>query len=90
MSKRKIGPNVKKVATLFMSKDAVPDGGGLLDGVKFLSNPKKIAESYKASVQKVWKNIDEIKAIPSNPYGDDDEAIAGAMLDKLKEVKENK
>ena len=40
--KRKLGPNAKRLLAHKMSVDAIPAGGGLADGIKFLSSKESI------------------------------------------------
>ena len=84
MEKRPQGPNVKKLAIRFMSKEAIPEGGGLADGMKFLSDPERVTEAARRGVEQAFTAIDAIKAAPDNVYGEDDETIAAAILEALK------
>lgn len=87
MSYRPQGKNVKKLIVRRMSVDAVPSGGGLQSAIDYLMSPSKIAESAKSATKWVFEAIDVVKTAPDNPYGDDDEAIAGAILARLEEKK---
>ena len=75
-----LGPNAKRLLILFMSREAVPPGGGIADGARFFLD----AEHRKAVSDKAWDNmntaINAVKSTTDNPYGDDEEAIAGAIL----------
>lgn len=82
---RKLGPNANKLLIRFMSREAIPDGGDIMDGVKFF-----LDESHRHKVMdKALANMDlAIKAVrsaPDNPYGDDEEIIAGVILEKIQE-----
>jgi lysozyme family protein len=68
-----------------MSHDAIPDGGGLQDGIAFLLNQDAMNEGYRRASKWVQEAIDAVKSAPDNPYGDNDEAIAEAILAKLDE-----
>lgn len=81
-----MGPNVKRLIAYKMSFDAIPPGGGFAAGVDFLLSPGRLAQSGQAAVDWVKQSISLVKSAPDNPYGDDDEAIAGALLERL-EVK---
>ena len=86
MSQRKMGPNVKLLYIRFMSREAIPPGGDFDDGAKFL-----VDEGYRKEVMtRALANMDlAIKAVrsaPDNPYGDDEEAIAEAILQRLNEA----
>jgi len=77
------GQYVKKLIVRFMSVDAVPSGGGFSDGMRFLLDPERIMRSARESTAKAFAAIDAVKAAPDNPYGDDDEAIARAIIERL-------
>lgn len=73
--------NVQKLVIQKMTRDAIPDGGGFLDGLKFLQGDLgKAAREAQAWVDEA---IAAVKAAPNNPYGDDDEAIAGEILRQI-------
>jgi hypothetical protein len=83
-----MGPNVKKLIIRKMSKDAIPDGGGFEDGLAFLMNQDALTKTARHATEWVQKAIDAVKAAPDNPYGDDDEMIAEAILDEIETMKE--
>jgi len=84
---RKLGPNVKKLLCTFVAHDAIPDGGGLADGVAFLSNKDRIISTTRAAMARMFECIDAVKHSRDNPYGDDDEAIAEAILSEIEQKK---
>jgi len=75
--------NVAKLTIKRLSVLAVPRGGGIADGIKFFRDEehrKKLvleAEAWTKEAIKVFKTAVD------NPFGDDDEAIAGYILDKI-------
>ena len=75
----KIGPNVKKLISAKMAADAIPAGGGLQSGVEYLLSPG-LGQRAQAAADWVRDAIQAVKSAPDNPFGDDDEAIAGEML----------
>lgn len=77
------GPNVKKLIARKMSVDAIPSGGGLADGIKFLMSPGRIVAAAREATAWVETAIAAVKAAPDNSFGDDDEAIAGEILRQL-------
>ena len=79
----KIGPNVKKLIIHKMSVDAVPLGGGLQDAIEYLAS--NLADSGRQAAELVKRAIAVVKTAPDNPYGDDDEAIAGELLRRIEE-----
>lgn len=77
---RKLGPNAKNLLAMFIACESVPEGGGLADGLKFFMD----AEHRKQVIETAMTNLDlsiaAIRAAPDNPYGDDEEVIAAAIL----------
>jgi len=80
-----LGPNMKKLIIRFLSLEAVPQGGNFADGMNFLSNPAGVRQAWNRSVEKAKLAVDAIRAAPDNPYGDDEEVIAGVILDRVSE-----
>jgi len=75
--------NVKKLIIWKISHDAIKPGGDpLVDVVSLFSgdNLKKCATNATE-----WVNlaISAVKTAPDNPFGDDDEAIAGEILRRI-------
>jgi hypothetical protein len=77
------GPNVTKLIMKFVTREAIPPGGGLADGIEFFTNPEKRKKVLTAAEVYAVEAIRVIKTAPDNPYGDDDEAIAGMILEKI-------
>lgn len=80
MNDRKLGPNTKKLLAHLIALEAIPPSGGLASGIEFLANPKQGIERAAANLEAA---LAAVKSAPDNPYGDDDEAIAAAILDAL-------
>lgn len=80
--------NVNLLIIHKMSCDAIPKSGGVADAIGFLANKDAIMETTRRATQWVKDVIALVKTAPDNPYGDDDEAIAGAILKKLTEKKQ--
>ena len=74
------GPNVKKLIVHKMSLLMVPPAGGLAETVALMAKPGGIGGAAKEATVWVEQAIAAAKAAPGNPYGDDDEAIAGEIL----------
>jgi hypothetical protein len=76
------GPNVKRLITHKMSLIMVPAGSkdGLAAALNSLTRPGGIGDAAKEATAWVEQAIAAVKAAPDNPYGDDDEAIAGEIL----------
>lgn len=81
------GPNVKRLIIYRMSHEAVPDGGGLADGIAFLSSKERIIAGAKAATEWVQAAIQLVMAAAEpNPWKDaDDEAITGEVLRQIDE-----
>ena len=84
----KIGPNVKRLIVHKMSLLAIPVGSGrnsLMLGAEMLTNRGKFASTAAEASNWVRQAIAVMKTAPDNPYGDNDEAIAKALLDGIEE-----
>jgi len=80
---KQIGPNVKRLIVRKMSLLAIPAGSGkdsLARGLDMLTNRGKFSSVAAEASAWVQAAIATMKTAPDNPYGDDDEAIAGAIL----------
>ena len=74
-----LGPNVKKLIAAKMAADAIPKGCGLQSGLEYLMAPG-LPQRAQAAAEWVRDAIQAVKSAPDNPFGDDDEMIAGEML----------
>lgn len=105
MSERKLGPNVKNLLAHFIAIEAVPSGGGLADGLHFLTDPDRRRQGLERAMSNVEAALAAVKSAPfdvvpaasdpadvgtggqtskpDNPYGDDDEAIAAAIVERV-------
>jgi hypothetical protein len=87
----KQGPNVKKLISQRMATIIIPpgtpNGQGLPLGVQALTNQNRLVEVARQATADIEQSIAAIKAAPDNPWGDDDEAIAGEILRQLEERK---
>lgn len=83
--KRPLTPNLKRLICLKMSRDAIPDGGGLADGVKFLSSKESIAGGWKKAVEWVDAAILAVRnaAEPNQFKNATDEEIAAVIVEKI-------
>lgn len=86
-----IGPNVKKLIAIRMSTLAIKNGTPepFKEGLLFLMDKHRFKQVSTEAVQWVKDAIAVVKTAPDNPYGDDDEAIAGEVL-RLYEERKNK
>lgn len=83
MGEKKIGPKVKALIIHKFSRDAIPGGGGLASALGVLTNPGALSDGMRQAQEWVLEAIQMVKVAPNNPYGDDDEAIAKAILEKI-------
>ncbi len=79
--------NVSKLIAVFIARHAIPPGGGLADGIKFLKNPEWRKQVYERAEADAVVAIQAIRSAPDNPYGNDDDIIAGVLLEKIEERK---
>ncbi|MFA5767618.1 MAG: hypothetical protein WC919_06875 [Candidatus Paceibacterota bacterium] len=82
-----IGPNVRKLICHRMSSIIVPPNGGPKDVFEAITTPNKLTQIAKESAVWVEEALAAIKSAPDNPFGGDDEAIAGEILRRLEERK---
>lgn len=75
-------PNVRRLLILRMSREAVPDGGGLADGLSFFIDAEKRKTIMANSEEWVRQAIALVRnASEPNPWRDaSDDAIAGEIL----------
>lgn len=78
-----MGPNVKRLIVRRMSQLMVPAGAALAAGIRELTTPGNIAKRCREATAWVEEAIDVVKTAPDNPYGNDDEAIAGEILKQI-------
>jgi hypothetical protein len=83
----KHGPNVTKLIVKFIAREAIPSGGGLADGIEFIRNSERRKQVLESAEVKAIQAIQLIKSAPDNPFGNDDEQIAGILLKKIEEKK---
>jgi hypothetical protein len=82
----KLGPNVRRLFFEFMSVEMIPHGSdnplatGLASIMKLAQPGNGIA---KRAEEKTTAAISAVKLSKDNPYGDDDEAIAQAILEAV-------
>ena len=81
--------NVRKLVLHKMSLDAVPPGGGIESALKFIIEPGRMAQSFKAAEEWVKAACAVVRTgTGENPWiHSDDEAIAGELLRLIEERK---
>jgi len=65
-----------------MGNEAIPPGGGLAAGLKFLSDPVALRAGAKAAQEWVREAIAVVRTAPDNPLGSDEE-ICGELLRRI-------
>lgn len=85
------GPNVKKLIirkmSLLMVPASTPKGKGMEMAVNALRKPGNIGATAREATAWVEAALEAVRSAPDNPYGDDDEAIAGEILRQIEEKK---
>lgn len=81
----KYGPNVTKLITKFIAREAIPAGGGIADGIEFFRNQERRKQVLEIAESKAMQTIQLIKSAPDNPFSNDDEQIASGLLKKIEE-----
>ena len=78
--------NVQKLIFHKMSVDMIPAGSGnpLGVGIAALLDNKRRTQAFINAQKWVAEAIAVVKTAPDNPWGNDDEKIEGAILDKLR------
>ncbi len=85
-AKRVLGPNVKRLAIEFASYVIIPPGSGsnpMELALSALTDGAQLSAAMQAGLARVDQAVALVKAAPDNPYGDDEEAIAGEILRRL-------
>lgn len=83
--KTPLTPNIRQLLAICVARIAIPDGGGLAAAIESLSSKERIIENSRKGLVLLNQSIEAIKAAPDNPYGEDDEVIAGVILKSLEE-----
>ena len=87
-----IGPNIKKLIIHKMSLDAISPGGGVADGLKFLTDKDRISKTLREANEWVKQALFVVRnAMEPNPFKNStDEDIAGEILRKIEDRNESK
>lgn len=68
----------------FIAREAIPPGAdGMASALEFFRNSERRKKILDAAETKAIQLIGAIKTAPDNPFGDDDELIAGELLKAL-------
>lgn len=88
MGSKKYGKNVSKLILQFASIYAIPSGKNALDSMlSFCIDADKRRNIFDKAELEALKAIELLKSAYDNPFGNDDEAIAEMLLQKIKERK---
>lgn len=81
--------NMDRLAVHKMSLDAIPDGGGFIDGLYFLRDAPRLTKSAKAAKEWAVAAVLAVRqASDPNPWRESsDEEIAGEILRRVEERK---
>lgn len=87
MAEKALTPNVKKLVIRKMAQDAIPAGGGLGDGIRFLTTPGALGKSWVEAAFWAERAFQQVReAAEPNPWKTaSDEEIAGELLRKAEE-----
>ena len=83
MGERQLTPKVKELLAHFIALEAVPKGGSFADGLDFLTNPDRRRQGLERAMSRLEAALAAVKSAPDNPYGDDDEAIAAEIIERV-------
>lgn len=84
---QRIGPNVSRLIAYKMSVNAIPRGGSLADGLRFLSDKENVTNGASAAMTWVRTALEAVRqAVEPNPWRNStDEEIATYLLEQIAE-----
>lgn len=83
--RRQLGPNAQKLFIRFISREAIPSGGDITDGTKFFLDKVHREKVMDKAFTNFEAAITAVRLAPDNPYGDNEEIIAGAILEQIEQ-----
>ena len=86
-NKRILGPNMKKMVVRKAVIDIQLMDGSLAAGIAALKGILESSVAFETALLWVDAAITAVKSAPDNHYGDDEEAIAGSLLERLDKYK---
>lgn len=90
MSNRKFGPKMHRLAAVCAAREAFPKGGSFADGMAVLSSVEDIQEVTRQALALADELILIYREALDTSYEDDEETIAGAILDVLNTRKKDR
>ena len=84
-----LGPNIKKLIGHKVALQMIPPGTAnpIIAGFKAIMTPGLLSKHIEEAITWIQATFEVIKTAPDNPYGDDDEAIAGKLVHDIEERK---
>lgn len=83
MTGRILGPNMKRLMAYRVAREAIPPGGGMASAIQSIVTPGRLSELSRNALAWCDEAINAMRSAPDNPYGDDEETIAGAIVAEL-------
>lgn len=77
---RNLGLNAKRLLVHFVARIAIPPGAGFTAGLEALKEPGELTRKALAQMDIA---IQAVRVAPDNPYGTDEEVVAGVILAEL-------
>lgn len=92
MAGRELGPNMRRFVAHRVSVLAIPPGtkNPLAAGIACIMDTIEQGKYWHAAVAWCCAAVDAVKSAPDNPYGDDDEKIAGVILAGIKKTQDER
>lgn len=87
---RPMGPNVSRLLRELIAIKAIPPGGGFQEGLSYLLNADVREQVNRKAVAFLDEHLADFRKAPDNPFGDDDEAIAAAILTAIDEKRDRR
>lgn len=88
--KTPLTPNIRRLLAEFTTAESLPKSNATLaDAIASLSSKEKILENSRKGLARLNEALLAIKSAPDNPYGEDDEEIAGVILKAIEEKRGN-
>ena len=78
-----------KLAIHLATIKAIPNNGGIQDGINWLLDQEQMTKDLKQSFEEIEEIIRVVRSAPDNPY-EDDEQICKAILDKIRDKTKKK